>query len=496
MASAGGPTQIRPAATTARAFNTLTMDGFTARKSSADAAKMRAEARWLRNAPSNVQIYCTGRGYTYTDASGHYSFLVPSGTYTVSETVLGFYPLSSCQTNGIVVSATAATGCVQTVNFSNTMDTIHDMHISTWDYSWPVIGNVYTQVTTIQNDGTVTEDSVFAGYKPDGQVYEPAFTPSGIFNGAPYYYNTASGFPSLAPGSSSTFFLDYNVPTNIPIGTNLLFKDTVAYTGSASNWLNDYSPWNNVNYFTSTTVAAYDPNFKEVSPKGYGPTGLITYSDSTLEYMVHFQNTGTASAQNVIVIDTIDANLNWTSLRPEYLSAPCKVTLQQYGATRIATFTFHNINLPTKAASPMLSNGMFTYTIKTNSGLPLGTHFNNRASIYFDYNAPVMTNSTLNTLGATSLSVNNAVPAKPDAFTVYPNPASGTFYAVINSNSTAAANMKVMDISGKVLISKTINLQKGKQTISTDINQLSAGVYLVNLDENGKMMTQKLVIIK
>jgi hypothetical protein len=66
----------RLAATTARAFNTLKMDGFTARKSSADAEKMRAEARWLRNAPSDVQIYCArmietgeadGRGFYLTE---------------------------------------------------------------------------------------------------------------------------------------------------------------------------------------------------------------------------------------------------------------------------------------------------------------------------------------------------------------------------------------------------------------------------------------------
>ena len=61
---------------TARHFNALAMDGLTARKSSADADKMRAEARWLRNAPSDLQIYCArmietgeagGRGFYLTE---------------------------------------------------------------------------------------------------------------------------------------------------------------------------------------------------------------------------------------------------------------------------------------------------------------------------------------------------------------------------------------------------------------------------------------------
>jgi hypothetical protein len=49
--------QSRLAVTTARAFNTVRIDGLTARKSSDDTAKMRAEAHWLQAAPPAVQIY-------------------------------------------------------------------------------------------------------------------------------------------------------------------------------------------------------------------------------------------------------------------------------------------------------------------------------------------------------------------------------------------------------------------------------------------------------
>ena len=445
----------------------------------------------------NVQVYCSGIGYTYTNAAGVYSFLVPTGTYTVSETVLAFYPLSSCQNNNIVVSTTAASGCVDTVNFANVADTIHDIHISTWDYNQPVIGQDYTQVTVISNDGTVTEDSVLANYKTDGQLYTPAFTPSGIFNGSANFYNTASGFPSLVPGNNQLFYMDYIVPTNIPVNTTVLFVDSAAYKTPMSNWLTDYSPWNNVDYFTTTTVAAYDPNFKEVRPQGVGPTGIISYTDSTLEYMVHFQNTGTAAAQNIIVTDTLDNNLNWTSLRPEYMSAPCKVTLKQVATYKIATFTFSNINLPTEKSSQMASNGMFTYTIKINSGLPVGTQFRNHASIFFDYNEPVATNTTLNTLGtAAPTSTNNIQPVLLNTFTVYPNPANSSFYAAINSSSATPAQMTLIDVTGKTLINKTIALQAGTQTISTDVSQLAAGIYFVNLIQNGKIQTAKLVIMK
>jgi hypothetical protein len=162
----------------------------------------------------------------------------------------------------------------------------------------------------------------------------------------------------------------------------------------------------------------------------------------------------------------------------------------------VVTFTFNNINLPAEMNDAQRSNGMLTYTIKTKHNLALGTQFTNSASIYFDFNAPVVTNTTINTIGhptsTTTVSVN-----KYASFNIYPNPASKTFNAVISSeDANQSASLNVTDISGRTLISKTIAVQKGTQTVSTDVNQLSAGIYFVNLYLNGKVETQKLVIMK
>ncbi|MES2703111.1 MAG: T9SS type A sorting domain-containing protein [Bacteroidota bacterium] len=445
---------------------------------------------------NNVQIRCSGRGYTYTDASGHYSFKVPSGSYIITQTVQTFYPLAACQLNNIPVTAVAASGCVLPVNFANSINPIHDVHISTWDYTFAVPGNMYNTVSVVSNDGTVAEPAVFAGYKPDGQLLAPSFVPAGIFTGSSFYYNTPGTFPALTPGSTQTFIMNYNVPTYVPLGTVVVFKDSAAHQAPMSTWLTDYSPANNVNYFTTTVVASYDPNFKEVNPKGSGPFGIIQYSDSVLEYMVHFQNTGSWYAQNIIVLDTIEEDLDWTTLKPVYQSAPCQVTLTESGPYKIAKFSFENIHLPPQSFDDLRSNGMFTFTIKTKPGLPPGTRFENSAAIYFDYNAPIITNSTLNTLVEV-----NGVAGGPNvpphsALTVYPNPANNTFNAIINSEKDNNASLTVFDIAGKVQLSKVIALTKGTQTITTDINQLAPGVYFVTLNNNGAIQTQKLVVIK
>jgi uncharacterized repeat protein (TIGR01451 family) len=443
----------------------------------------------------NIQLFCTGRGYTYTDASGNYSFIVPSGSYNIFQTVKTAYPLATCQVNGIPVTAVAASGCVQTVNFADTANPIHDIHVSNWNYfSPPVPGNSYTHSILVTNEGSVVEDSILATYKPDGQLFAPTFVPTGTFTGTPYSY---SSLTALNPGVTKAFYATYNVPANIPINTSVVFIDTAAYKAPLTNWLADYTPWNNVVRNTQTVVASYDPNFKQVSPKGTGPTGIITANDTVLEYMVHFQNTGSWYAQNVVVIDTLDNNLNWATLQTVYMSSACNVTLKEVGLKRVATFTFSNVNLPPQMFDDVRSNGMFTYTIKTNSGLPAGTQIRNRASIYFDYNAPVATNITLNTIGTAPVNTVETVAGNTNnTFSVYPNPASKAFSAVINSEAANTATMSVCDLSGKTLVNQTIEVQKGTQVVTTDISQLTPGIYFVTLNENGKVSTQKLVVIK
>jgi hypothetical protein len=53
--------------------------------------------------------------------------------------------------------------------------------------------------------------------------------------------------------------------------------------------------------------------------------------------------------------------------------------------------------LPDSHINEPASHGWLMYRIKLKDNLALGTQITNTASIYFDYNAPVVTNTTLNT---------------------------------------------------------------------------------------------------
>ncbi|WP_276131755.1 DUF7619 domain-containing protein [Polluticoccus soli] len=421
----------------------------------------------------NIQIHASGLGYAYTNSAGVYSFKAPTGSYTISETVKAAYPLASCQNNAVPVTVTAAANCSTAVNFANNTATLHDMHISTWNFTCPVPGFTYLQKCIITNMGTVAEPAVAGGYKTDGQIGAPTFVPGGFFTGTGNW-RPLTGSLSLAPAASQAFTVNYSMPTSIPLNTSLVFTDTTAYAAPITNWLSDYSPWNNVNYYTPITVGSYDPNFKEVSPKGDGPAGNITYKDSVLEYMIHFQNLGTYKAQNIFILDQLDADLDWSTLTPIYKSHPCDITMSETGEVR---FQFNNIDLPAKQDDEVGSNGMVSFSIKTKTGLALGTEFKNNAAIYFDFNDPVITNTTLNTLATVSV---KEVENVKNSVLVYPNPTNSAL--TIKMNKDVYKTARLMNTMGQLVAEYKLDSKESQINVSN----LPAGIYFMLLSgENG-----------
>ncbi len=445
----------------------------------------------------NIMIHASGLGYTFTDANGIYSFIAPSGTYTLSESVQYYYPLAACQINAVAVTVTAASGCVSTVDFANVINPIHDVQISTTYMIPPIPGNIFNQTVVVSNNGTLTETDIDMGYTHDGQLVFNNVSPS-LFTQQnagtyPNWYSISAGFPILTPAADQSFNVQYNVATNIPLGTAVVFQDTVAYTSPITNWLNDYTPWNNVNYFINTVVGSWDPNFKEVNPNGTGAPGYITVDDSVLNYTLHFQNTGTYAAQKVVLIDTLDSDLDITSLMPYWSNHSYVTDVSEDG---IVKFTFDNINLPDSASSPLGSIGILMYSIHQKPNLAVGTEIKNSVSIYFDYNAPVKTNTTLNTIDDLE-SVNEITANKVLEFTLYPNPATQSVSLLINSNDASNnAKIKFYTILGSEMLSQTVKLNAGKNVLKADVSSLTAGMYFVEITDGANSMMKKLSVVK
>ena len=448
----------------------------------------------------NIMIHCSNFGYAFTDANGNYSFQLPTGTYTISETVNSTYPLALCQNNTVVQAVTASSGCTTTVNFANNVVLLHDLHIITTSYPYPgpIPGNTYNQRVIIENNGTIQESGVQIGYINDGQL--GAMASSGLFTQQdaviyPNWYSVQSGFTSLTPGTSDEINVTYNTPTNIPLGTLVNFYDSTAHMAPINtSWLLDQSPWNNVQNYQQTVIGSFDPNFKEVSPQGVGAQGYIASKDSILSYVIHFQNEGTYYAQNISVVDTLDSDLDWSTLHPGYSDHNYTTTVSENG---VITFKFANINLPWKSQyGDIMSSGMVTYTIKRKRNVAQGTQFKNTAAIYFDYNAPIITNTTINTLNDVMSSVEEKVALDNSDVILYPNPAADNLSIAINSKETNKGLVNILDITGKLLSSQTISLETGKNVIRENTSELPSGIYFVQVKCNESFVTKKLVVIK
>lgn len=450
------------------------------------------------NGIANIQIHCNPFGFAYTNSNGVYSFNVPSGTYTITEAVQPFYPIVPCQTNNQVIVVTAGVNCSSIVNFANSVVPVHDLRIVTLNHNFPVPGNVYQQRIIVHNDGTLTENNIKIGYKHDGQLTYSNSTNWNLTQqnpvSYPNWYSVTSGFPNLIPGANSSTFLNYAVPPNIPMSTQVNFKDTTANAAPiTTNWLLDSSPWNNKNDHAAIVVSSYDPNFKEVSPKGSGAQGNITVNDSILTFVVHFQNEGTYYAQNIVVVDTLDADLNIASLRPGYSDHNFEVTI---GQNRVMKYTFKNIQLPWKSSfGNVLSSGLFSYSIKLKSNLPLGTQIKNTAAIYFDYNEPIITNTTWNTI-AEPVFVSEVDKRDLSHQLLFPNPATNRFNVLFNSIENSKGTLQIFDISGREVLNHNVEVIAGENNLSENVSQLQNGVYFVQVIAEQIKFTKKLIISK
>jgi len=148
----------------------------------------------------------------------------------------------------------------------------------------------------------------------------------------------------------------------------------------------DYNLTNNAGIMCFPVVNSYDPNVKEVYPE------KIDHPGDWHTYTIHFQNTGTAPAIHILVKDTLDQNLDWSSFQRVAASHD---NLTQVLNNGIVHFNFPNIYLADSTSDEPNSHGWIQYRIKTNAELISQTIIHNTAAIYFDFNEPIITNDAV-----------------------------------------------------------------------------------------------------
>lgn len=155
---------------------------------------------------------------------------------------------------------------------------------------------------------------------------------------------------------------------------------------------------NNIRTYTIPVTGAYDPNDKKVYPAGECTPGYIQ-QDQTLTYTVRFQNTGSAPAHNVYIEDALSPALDLNSLQVIGASHDMYTKIMP---GNVLHFMFDNIMLPDSNSNEPLSHGYVVFRVNPLPGSTPGSEIRNKVGIYFDYNAPVITNEVLNTIADSS----------------------------------------------------------------------------------------------
>ncbi|MBI2259121.1 MAG: T9SS type A sorting domain-containing protein [Flavobacteriia bacterium] len=80
-----------------------------------------------------------------------------------------------------------------------------------------------------------------------------------------------------------------------------------------------------------------------------------------------------------------------------------------------------------------------------------------------------------------------------DNFNVYPNPSNGEFYVDFGGEINYKATLKLMNLDGKVILTKEMNADKNHADATINLNDYPDGLYILNIETNHDVLTKKII---
>ncbi|MFD1605711.1 T9SS type A sorting domain-containing protein [Flavobacterium artemisiae] len=313
---------------------------------------------------------------TFTDSKGAYKMYVPTGSYTVSTTVSQInYSLTppNIRVKFLGVGEKAiADFCAAPIKIFNDVKVTIAPNVSARP------GFEISYIITYNNKGTsVMNGNVDFSFDNTKMTYLNSSEEVSAESTDKLSWN----YTNLLPFESRKIIVKFKILPPPIVNSNDIIKTSAVI----SPLQDDYIISDNTFTLNQRAVNSYDPNDK----LALGGDTYIKESSPAIVYMVRFQNTGTASAINIKIEDVFDAQLSASSIDIIAMSHPGRIEIKN----NKAEFIFDNINLPDSKTDEQNSHGYVIFSIYANYNIPLGYTINNKASIYFDYNAPIITNT-------------------------------------------------------------------------------------------------------
>lgn len=314
-----------------------------------------------------------------------------------------------------------------------------------------------TYVITLRNNGNINQSGTL-NLSFDDSILDFVHAYPTITNLSTN--NLSWDFTNLGALQTIAFgvILNVNSPLELPAVNN---GDTLHYLATVTTANIDDTPADNSSVLNQLVVNSFDPNDKTcIEGTKISPSMVGDY----VHYIIRFENTGTANAQNIVIKDMIDSTkFNIATLVPLHGSHSYVTKINN----NKVEFIFENINLPFDDAT---NDGYVAFKIKTKPTLVVGDTFSNSASIYFDYNFPIVTDTyttTVETLGSQDFIFG-------EIFTLSPVPSSD-YITITTKKDITISSLSIYNSIGQLLQVFT----SPEETI--DISGLQNGSYFIKI---------------
>lgn len=347
-----------------------------------------------------------------------------------------------------------------------------DLSVNVTNLSPPKAGATYVSRISYTNNGDVANGTIT--FTNDSANTITNITAS---NGTTTTSTTTGfslSFYNLAPFETRYADVRMSVPSIPTVSIGQLMTNSVSVSTPVTESI--YS--NNNSNFTEAVVASYDPNDLTES---HGEK--IVYStfapDDYLFYTVRFENTGTAPASDVEIVDVLNASIDETSI--QLVSSSHANVLNRIGNQ--LSWKFNNIELPVSIVNTNTGKGFVTFKAKLKPGFGIGTIIPNMASIYFDSNPAIITN-TFNTEFVSLLSNSNFV--YDTNLILTPNPAK----EVLNIKTSQTAIILSVSIYNSI---GQLVLEDNSKSTKLDISNLGSGIFFVEVKSDEGVYKSKFI---
>lgn len=420
------------------------------------------------NYPTNLKV-SSSTNTLVAYSNGLYKIPVNIGTFTTS--LAGTPPLYyTAGGPSSYVSTFTVTGQLDTANhfFYKPIANQNDLKVKiTMGQMRP--GFVGTGFLNLTNVGTTVKSGTMTMVlNPSISVISSTPAPLSITSNTVNY-----GYTNLNPTAINKYVFTYSLSNTAVIGTKA--KSYVYATDPL-----DLTPADNSDTANVTVTGSYDPNDKRVMPEG-NITPLFVSSGNYLDYTINFQNTGNDTAFTVIIKDTISNFLDLSTFQFVASSKPVLIDIN----ANIIDFKFYNVLLPDSNVNEPASHGFVSYRIKPKSSAAIGDVIKNTAFIYFDFNSPIVTNTTNTPIQLVS-SVEDFI--GNDKYNLYPNPTAYSLY-LSSKSDTQIKDVKIYNAEGRLVQVPDVNSNEAEINVSG----LSSGLYLMSFRIGETLITRKFI---